>query len=41
LEVGQTYIVSIAAKRYSFANPNRVIVLNENLVGEDFVSEGK
>jgi Carboxypeptidase regulatory-like domain len=41
LEVGQIYIVSIAAKRYSFATPNRVIVLNENLVGEDFVSDDK
>jgi Carboxypeptidase regulatory-like domain len=41
LEVGQVYIVSISAKRYSFANPSRVIILNENLDGEDFVSEGK
>jgi uncharacterized delta-60 repeat protein len=41
LEVGQIYVVSIAAKRYTFANPSRVITLNENLDGEDFVSEGK
>jgi Lysozyme like domain/CARDB/Carboxypeptidase regulatory-like domain/Divergent InlB B-repeat domain len=41
LEVGQTYIVSVAAKRYSFANPTRVITLNEDLTGEDFVSDGK
>jgi uncharacterized delta-60 repeat protein len=41
LEVGQTYLVSVSAKRYTFANPSRVITLNENLDGEDFVSEGK
>jgi uncharacterized delta-60 repeat protein len=41
LEVGQTYVVSIAAKRYTFANPSRVITLNENLDSEDFMSEGK
>ncbi len=41
LEVGQIYIISISAKGYSFANPSRVIILNENLDGEDFVSDGK
>jgi YD repeat-containing protein len=41
LEVGQTYIISVASKRYSFANPTRVITLNEDLTGEDFVSDGK
>jgi hypothetical protein len=41
LEVGQTYVVSLAAKRYSFANPMRVITLNEDLTGENFVSDGK
>jgi Concanavalin A-like lectin/glucanases superfamily/Carboxypeptidase regulatory-like domain len=41
LDAGQTYILNIASKRYSFANPTRVITLNEDLTGEDFVSEGK
>jgi uncharacterized delta-60 repeat protein len=41
LESGQTYIIRIAAKRYSFANPIRVITLNEDLSGEDFVSDSK
>ena len=41
IEVGQTYILSIASKRYSFANPTRVITLNEDLAGEDFVSDSK
>jgi Metallo-peptidase family M12B Reprolysin-like len=41
LEVGQTYIMSVAAKRYTFANPTRVISLDEDLTGEDFVSDSK
>ncbi len=39
LDAGQTYALSVSAKRYSFANPTRVITLNEDLTGEDFVSE--
>jgi Metallo-peptidase family M12B Reprolysin-like/Carboxypeptidase regulatory-like domain len=38
LESGQTYIVSVGSKQYSFVNPTRVITLNEDLTGEDFVS---
>ncbi len=41
LEVGQTYILTVSAKRYTFANPTRVITLNEDLTDEDFVSDGK
>jgi uncharacterized delta-60 repeat protein len=41
LQVGQNYVVGVSAKRYSFANPTRVITLNENLTGEDFVSNDK
>jgi uncharacterized delta-60 repeat protein len=41
LQVGQTYIVGVSAKRYSFVNPIRVITLNEDLTGEDFVSNDK
>jgi YVTN family beta-propeller protein len=41
LEVGQTYIINVAAKRYTFANPTRVITLNEDLTDEDFVSDGR
>ncbi len=41
LDAGQTYVLSVSAKRYSFANPTRVITLNEDLTGEDFVSEAK
>ena len=40
LEVGNTYILSIAAKRYTFINPTRVISLDDELTGEDFVSDG-
>ena len=41
LQVGQTYVINVASKRYTFANPMRLITLNENLDSEDFVSEGK
>lgn len=39
LEVGQTYILSIAAKRYTFTNPTRIISLKDELTGEDFIGE--
>jgi hypothetical protein len=39
LPVGQTYVLSVLAKKYSFANPTRVINLNEDLSGEDFVAD--
>ncbi|HQU85396.1 MAG TPA: carboxypeptidase-like regulatory domain-containing protein [Pyrinomonadaceae bacterium] len=38
LETGQTYILSINAKRYNFANPTRIITLNQELTGEDFTA---
>jgi hypothetical protein len=41
LDSGQTYILNVASKQYSFTNPTRVITLNEDLTGEDFVSESK
>jgi hypothetical protein len=41
LQVGQIYIISVASKRFTFANPTRVIALYENLTGEDFVSDDK
>jgi hypothetical protein len=41
LDAGQTYVLNVSSKRYSFANPTRVITLNEDLTDEDFVSEGK
>ncbi len=39
LEVGQTYILSISAKRYTFAKPIRLITLNEDLTSEDFIGD--
>ncbi len=41
LEVGNTYILTVSAKRFTFANPSRVITLNDDLTDEDFVSDGK
>lgn len=41
LESGETYILSVTAKRFSFSNPSRVITLSEDLADEDFVSDSK
>ncbi len=41
LPVGETYILSVNSKRYSFAEPTRVISLSEDLTDADFVSDGK
>ena len=39
LEVGQTYVLTVNSKRFTFTNPSRVITLNENLDEIDFISE--
>jgi CSLREA domain-containing protein len=41
LPVGETYILSVNSKRYSFAEPTRVISFNEDLTDENFVSDSK
>jgi CSLREA domain-containing protein len=41
LQVGQTYILSVSSKLYSFAEPTRVISLQEDLTDENFVSNDK
>lgn len=44
LEVGNTYVLTVGAKRHRFANPTRLINLNEDFAGADFVAnpqEGK
>lgn len=39
VEVGATYTLTASDKRYTFANPSRVINLQENISDADFVSE--
>lgn len=39
VEVGATYTLTVSDKRYTFANPSRVINLQENISDADFVSE--
>jgi Carboxypeptidase regulatory-like domain len=38
LEVGQTYVLGVSARRYSFANPTMVVDLGDNLEGANFVA---
>lgn len=39
VEVGQTYILKVSAKRYSFTNPTQVVSVNDELTGLDFTGE--
>lgn len=39
VEVGHTYVLEIAAKRYAFANPTRVFSLQDTLTDVDFTAE--
>lgn len=39
LEVGATYVITVSAKNHIFANPNRVVNLEEDIVLPVFVSE--
>jgi len=39
IEAGQTLVVSIAAKRYAFTNPTRVVNVQEELVEVNFTAE--
>jgi Carboxypeptidase regulatory-like domain len=41
LPAGQTYILTVSAKRYRFLNPTTVIALDDELTGEDFVALGE
>jgi hypothetical protein len=38
LEAGQTYVLSVAARRYTFANASQVINLSDNFDGANFVA---
>jgi CSLREA domain-containing protein len=39
LPVGQTYVLTVKSRRFFFAKPSRLINLNADLTGEDFVAE--
>lgn len=39
LEVGQTYILGVSARRYTFANPTMVVNLGDNVDGANFVAK--
>jgi hypothetical protein len=39
VEVGHTYVLEIASKRYTFANPTRVFSLQDHLTDMDFTAE--
>lgn len=40
LAVGETYIVTVGAKRYIFNNPSQIVALNDNVVDLNFVADG-
>jgi hypothetical protein len=39
VEVGHTYVLEIASKKYSFADPTRIFSLQDTLTGMDFTAE--
>lgn len=39
VEAGQTYILEIGSKRFTFANPSRTVFVDSELGGQDFVAE--
>jgi uncharacterized delta-60 repeat protein len=41
LEVGRSYVLSVKSKRFTFAEPSRLITLDEDLTGEDFIADEK
>lgn len=41
VEVGQTYVLSVSAKKYFFANSSQIISVDEELTGLDFLGQEK
>jgi len=41
LEVGETYILTINSKRFTFSNPSRVISLNDSITDVDFTADAQ
>ena len=39
LTVGETYVVTVAARRFTFVEPTRVVTLSDNITGFDFISQ--
>ncbi|MGH9946492.1 MAG: SdrD B-like domain-containing protein [Pyrinomonadaceae bacterium] len=40
IEAGQSVVVSVSAKRFEFPNPVRLITLDDNIEGFDFIANG-
>jgi hypothetical protein len=38
LQVGQTYVLEVGAKRFRFSNPSQIINLQDDLTGIDFTA---
>jgi len=39
VEVGQTYVLEVTSKRFTFANPTRVLSLQDTLTVVDFTAQ--
>lgn len=39
VEVGQSYVMAVSHKRYTFTNPSRVIIVDNELTGVNFTSD--
>ena len=38
LQAGNTFVITVSAKRYEFSNPTRVVNLSEDITNADFIS---
>jgi hypothetical protein len=39
LEIGETYVLTINSRRFTFQQPSRVISLTDNATGIDFIAD--
>jgi hypothetical protein len=39
VEAGQTYILEVSSKKFTFANPTRILSIQEEITGADFIAE--
>ena len=40
IPVGHAYVITVSARKFTFPNPSRVITLQNNLTGFDFIASG-
>jgi hypothetical protein len=39
LPVGESYVITVKSRRFTFTNPTRIISLQQDVTGEDFIAQ--